>query len=178
MRHREREREGHRPEQPREAVEERVAGAEHDGRLEYGPVEVRAFLADQLLGLALGAQVVARRIDGGLERGNLQQPSDARGARGLKHHARQFEVRATETAAAESALVEDADQVDHGVLAAKPLAELRFLVDVAVLQREPGQDQKVLVKLAVARQHRDPMIVLDQAGDQAGTEKARAAEDA
>src|ERR1700721_1923970 len=75
-------------------------------------------------------------------------------------------MRAAETGAAEAALVEDADEIDDDVLAAESLAQLRFLIHIAVLQREPGQHQQVLVQLTVARQHGDLMAVLDQAGNQ------------
>src|SRR6202012_4858840 len=57
-------------------------------------------------------------------------------------------------------------------------AELRLFVDVAVHEGEPGQHQQVLVLLAIARQHRDRMPVLDQAGDQAGAEESGTAENA
>ena len=67
---------------------------------------------------------------------------------------------------------------DDGILAPQALAELRLLVDVAVLESEPGQHEQVLVLLAIARQHRNRMPVLDQAGDQAGTEESGAAENA
>ena len=87
-------------------------------------------------------------------------------------------MRAAKASAAETALVEDADEIDDDVLATKALAELRLLVDVAVLQCEAGQHQQVLVLLAVARQHRDLVAVLDQAGDQPRAEKSGAAENA
>ena len=48
------------------------------------------------------------------------------------------------------------------------LAELSFVVDVAVLQGEPGQHQQVLVQLAVARENGDAVTVLDQASPPAG----------
>ena len=54
-----------------------------------------ALLANQLLRLALGAQVIARRVDRGLERGHMQQPSHAGGSRGLQHAAGQFDMGAT-----------------------------------------------------------------------------------
>ena len=127
----------------------------------------RVLLANQPLRLALGAQVIARCVDRGLERGHLQQSSHAGGSRGLQHAAREFDMGATKAPAAETALIEDTDEIDDDVLAAKALAELRLLVDVAVLERQAGQHQQVLVLLAVARQHRDLVAVLDQAGDQA-----------
>ena len=75
---------------------------------------------------------MARRIDSRPEGRHLQKPGDARGARGLQHAPREIDVRAAKAGAAKSALVEDADQVDHDVLAAKLLAQLRFIVDVAI----------------------------------------------
>src|SRR5580704_17767661 len=83
---------------------------------------------------------------------------------------------AAEAGAAEAALVENADEIDDDVLAAESLAQLRFLVNIAVLQCEAGQHQQVLVQLAVPRQHGDLMAVLDQARDQPRAQESGAAE--
>ncbi len=90
-------------------------------------------LANQLFRFAFGAQVKARRIDGGLQGRDLQKTRDARGTRGLQDALRKLRVGAAEPGPAEAALVENADEIDHDVLAAEALAELRFLVDIAVL---------------------------------------------
>ena len=83
---------------------------------------------------------------------------------------------AAKAAAAEAALVEDTHEIDHDILAAEALAELRLLVYIAVVEGEAGQHQQMLVQLPVARQHGDPMAVLDQAGDQPCTQETSAAE--
>ena len=57
---------------------------------------------------------------------------------------RQFRMGAAKAAAAEAALIEDADQIDHDVLAAEALAQLRFLVHIAILEGEPGSTSKCL----------------------------------
>jgi len=56
------------------------------------------------------------------------------------------------------------------------LAQLPFLVHIAVFQRQAGQHQQVLVLFPVARQYRDAAPVLDQAGDQTGPQESGAPE--
>ncbi len=163
-------------EESREAVQERVAGSENHRGLEDGPIERGIRLADQLLRFTLGAQIIARRVNGGLERGNLQQPCNPGRSGRLQHSAGQFGVNPPESRAAETALIEDADEVDHDVLAAEVFAQLRFVEHIAVQEAEPRQHQQVLVLLAVPRQHRHPAPILDQSGDQPGSQKSGAAE--
>jgi hypothetical protein len=80
------------------------------------------------------------------------------------------------TPAERAAFVEDADEVDDHVLAAEALAQLRLFVHIAVFQSQSGQHQQVLVLLPISRQHRDPMTVLDQSGDQTSPQEPGAAE--
>jgi hypothetical protein len=87
-------------------------------------------------------------------------------------------VGAAKAVAAKAALVEDADEVDHDVLSAKLLAQLRFIVDIAIVQGEARQHQQMLVLLAISRQHRDLVAVLDQPGNKTRSQKAGATEDA
>ncbi len=89
---------------------------------------------------------------------------------------RQFGMGTAEAGAAESAFIEDAHQIDHHILAAKALAQLRFLIHIAVLEVEPRQHQQMLVLFAVSRQNRDLMTVLDQTRDQPGAQETGAAE--
>ena len=60
-------------------------------------------------------------------------------------------MRASEPRAAESALIEDADEIDHDIFAAEALAQLRGRVHLAVLQGQAGQHQEMLVLFPVAR---------------------------
>ncbi len=121
---------------------------------------------------------MARRIGGGVQRRHLQQTVHAGVFRRLQHAAGEFGVGATEAVAAEAALVQDADEIDHHFLAAKPLGELRLVVDVAILQRQAGQHQQVLVEFAVARQHCDAVAGVDQPRDEARADETGAPKDA
>jgi hypothetical protein len=85
-------------------------------------------------------------------------------------------VSAAKAAAAKSAFVEDAHEIDDDVLAAKVFAELRLVVHVAIFQRKTGQHQQMLVLLAIARQGRDAVTVFNQARKQARSEESGAAE--
>ena len=117
-------------------------------------------------------------VGGGVERRHLQKARDAGGFGGPQGTLSQFGVRAAKTAATESALVQDADQIDDHVLATEALGQFGRVIHVAILERETGQHQHVLVLFAVARQHGDAMAILDQPADQPGSQEAAAAEHA
>ena len=53
-------------------------------------------------------------------------------------------MRAPKARAAEPALVENADEIDDHILAAKALLELRLVVNVAILHTSPGSTSKCL----------------------------------
>src|SRR5271170_6990570 len=87
-------------------------------------------------------------------------------------------MRAAKAVTAEAAFIEDADQIDHDILAPKALAQLRFLVDIAVLERQSWEYQQVFVLFPITGQHGDAMAVLDQPSDQPGPQEPGAAENA
>ena len=124
---RERQAERNRAQEPREAVHEVVARPEDHGRLEDRPGEVRAaFLAHDALAAALAPEVVARAgVRVRIERAHVQEPVDPLAPAGIDELSHEVHVRARESAAAAAALVQDADQVDHRLLAGAERGELR-----------------------------------------------------
>ena len=87
-------------------------------------------------------------------------------------------MRTAKATAAEAAFIQDADEVDDHVLAAKVFAQLGFVVDVAVLQGESGQYEQVLVPFTVAGKNGDPVPIPDQARHQARAQEPGAAKNA
>ena len=133
-----------------ETIQEGIPWTENDRRLQNGPIQAAGAFADELFGFTLGAEVVARSGDRGLERRHLQQAGHARGTRSLQKAAREFDMRAAKAVTAKAALVENTHEIDHDLVAAKAFAQLGLVVHIAVLERQPGQHQQVLVLLPIA----------------------------
>jgi len=119
--------------QPGQARRERVVPAEDQRGLEDRPAQVRAALvADDPLALALGAEVVARTVIRiRVERAHVQETVDPCLPAGRHELARQFRVDPPEPLAPAPRSIQDAHQVDHGVVAGDDLAELHRVVNVA-----------------------------------------------
>jgi len=142
---RQRQRQGHRSQEPGHPVHERVAGAEDHRGLEDRPPQVGpALVAYDPLGLALAAQVVARAVVGvGPEPAHLQQPVDACRPAGRDDLPGQFDMDVAEAGAAAPALVVDADEVDHRIVALEGCGQLRFVMDVAAHDPDRWQHPQV-----------------------------------
>jgi hypothetical protein len=174
----ERERQRHRLEQAREAVDEGVAGPEDHRRLEHGGLERGIALREQdPFRLALGAQVVRGALGGvGVERAHLQESRDPGALRRVEQLARELGVCVAEARAVAAALVEDADQVDHGVGTFELARQRLLVVDVGGHQAHRRQHQHVAVTERLPRQHLEAMAVGGQPGGEVPADEPGAAE--
>ena len=73
-------------------------------------------------------------------------------------------------------LVQDADEIDHGVGAAHQLAQAPAIVDVALDEVDRRQQDQMLAALAAARRHDDLVAGGDQIRDDVPADEARAAQ--
>src|SRR5699024_9971607 len=105
-----------------ETIEKAVAGAEYGRRAQNRAhqASVPVGRAHPRLALAAGSQVVALAPPG-VERAHLDQMGNAGRDAGIDNRLDQLDVHAPETVAAETALVENANEVDRHVVAAQLL---------------------------------------------------------
>ena len=96
----------------------------------------------------------------------MQQALDAGVAAGGDRGKRQLDMRGGEIA------VQDADQVDQRVMAARQAVEHAALVDVGFDHVDRRQEDQVLRALAPARRHGDANPAPHESGDEMPADKA------
>ena len=85
-------------------------------------------------------------------------------------------MRAAKAAAVEAALVEDADEIDHGIGAAERIRELAHVVDVERAHVDAVGCRKLMCTPAAATEYRDLPAVLPQPRHEPPADETGAAE--
>src|SRR6185436_4873458 len=134
-----------------EHVEEAVFTSENDRGAEHRPVKVGC--AHQRFSGAFRALVAARAVDIRAQRAHVNVAAHAGLLAGRDDLAREGHVRLFEAARA-AAIVQDADQVDDGIHAAREPREGRWIVHVGGNHIDGRQEDQRLGALAIARRHR------------------------
>src|SRR5690606_30800624 len=161
----------------REAVREGVARTEDHRRLEDREAHVARLIADQLLGLALRAQVVARpAIRVRLQRAHVQEPRDARLVARTQQLCDEIDVHMLEPAAVASPLVQDADEIDDGIGASEERRERALVVHVRADQLDAREHEQIAIPLPAPRRNRDPVAGSDEMGGERTSDETRSAE--
>ena len=112
----------------------------------------------------------------GIERTHLQQPAYARELAGRDHQLHQLHVRTAESAAVVAGLIEDADQVDHGVGTGERGAQHVGIVDIDLPQFDARWQQALCARRKIAAEQGDAVAVAQQALQQVPADEAGAAE--
>ena len=154
--------------------QEGIAQPEDDRRTEDGDVQFA--LGSQYYGfaVALGAQVFGRALGVGIERAHVHQATDAGSLAGGNDLLRQFDMGFGEVAAVgqyDIAAVQDADQVDHGIVTAHQLGQGLFATDIGFRHGHARLDDQRLGAFAATGRDGDLDAALRQAIDDVGTDE-------
>jgi len=167
---------GNAAQHPGEAGHQDVAPAEHQGRLDDRPAQVRgSFLANDPLAPALGPQVSARPVIGvRVESADVQQPVDP--LLSARRHELADEVL-VDTPESGTTHVAAADEVDDGVVRGDRPAEQPRVVDVALDEPQGRNHAEVSGPLRVPRRDRHLAPLSGERRAEAGPYESGPAED-
>ena len=157
--------------QLREAAEQAVAGPGDHRRTQQRPVEFRS--AHPRFGFAARLEVMALAV-ARVQRAHLQQSAHADVLHRCERGFGEFDIDLAESAAVVAAFVEDADEIDHDIGAAKGVAQecrLEHIADLDVRARGNAR-----AGVGAARQHAHAVALREQPCDQRATDETAAAE--
>ena len=161
-------------EQGGELVIEVIVRSEDDRRLEAGNRQILG-RHDRLFTRALGEQVLAWPFGGVCpQRAHVQQALDPGRPAGIRYLARQFGMDGAEALA--GIFMQDADQIDDRIAAAKLILQDRGIVNVRFDQLGAGQHGNFAMPLRMAGQHPECIAPVGQPRGQMPTNKTSAAQ--
>ena len=157
-----------------EAVEERVAGAEHHrGPQARGPHRIPRAAQDARFAFRLGGEVLAGTGPVRPQRAHVQEPRNSLLPAGTNQLFRQRDMRVVEAA---SARIQDTDEVDGRVAARKALAQGIRRVHVELDELAIRNHEQMAVPLASPRENARPVAGSGQGAHQVASDEAAAAE--
>jgi len=161
------------PQQRGKARGERIPLAEDHRGAEDRPLQARWGRAQQLLRLALGAQVVTARLSAGIERTHLQQSRHTGLGHGRQQRSGELHVHAAQAPAPGS--MQRTHQVDGHVAAEQTAAQKVDVIDVAGADLDTGQRQQLIGMLGMARDDAQLMSGAHQPSHKLRAHEARGA---